>query len=410
MLHSLLVAICPPPSTRERASTTIKRGRGEERKKTKKGRWEKRKQLHEKFVAGYKRGPICHPIDRVGHLEEMMGTNGVVQRLLWQYRNTRRMTDTYITLNNGIKIPQIGFGCWKVNRETAAEQIYEAIKVGYRLFDGAMDYGNEKEVGDGIRRAIEEGLVKREELVVVSKLWNSFHAPANVEVAVSKVLADLKLDYLDVFYVHFPIAQKFVPIEEKYPPGFYCGPNGWEFENVPLSETWAAMEKLVDDGRVKSIGISNYNGALIQDLLRSCRIKPQLLQIEHHPYLVQPRLIKYAQDNNIAVTAYSSFGPQSFVELDSPKVKDVKSLFNHELIGSIAEAHNVSASKVLLRWATQRGLLIIPKSNKKERLIENFSINTFDLTKEEIEKISQLDIGFRFNDPWTWGAEIPIFI
>lgn len=317
---------------------------------------------------------------------------------------------SYITLNNGIKIPQIGFGCWKVNNETAAEQTYEAIKVGYRLFDGAIDYGNEKEIGEGIHRAIADGLVKREELVVVSKLWNSFHAPEHVELAINKVLSDLKLDYLDIFYVHFPIAQKFVPIEEKYPPGFYCGPNGWEFEDVPLHVTWAAMEKLVESGKVKSIGISNYNGALIQDLLRYAKIKPQLLQIEHHPYLVQPRLIKYAQDNDIAVVAYSSFGPQSFIELNHPKAKDAVSLFQHDTIKRIAQAHNVSTSKVLLRWATQRDILIIPKSNKKERLLENFNLNDFDLTAEEIQEISDLDIGLRFNDPWTWGAEIPIFI
>lgn len=318
--------------------------------------------------------------------------------------------DSYVKLNNGVKIPQIGFGCWKVNNETAAEQIYDAIKVGYRLFDGAIDYGNEKEIGQGIRRAIDEGLVKREELVVVSKLWNSYHAPENVELAFNKVLSDLKLDYLDVFYIHFPIAQKFVPIEEKYPPGFYCGPNGWEFEDVPLSVTWAAMEKLVEQGKVKSIGISNFNGALIQDLLRGCKIKPQLLQIEHHPYLVQPRLVKYAQDNDIAVVAYSSFGPQSFIELNSPKAKNAVSLFQHHLIKSIASKHKVSASKVLLRWATQRGLLIIPKSNKKERLIENFNVDNFDLSSEEIQQISDLDMNLRFNDPWGWGPEIPTFI
>lgn len=320
------------------------------------------------------------------------------------------MSSPLITLNNGVKIPQIGFGCWKVDNDTAAQQIYDAIKVGYRLFDGAMDYGNEKEVGQAIKRAIDDGLVKREELVIVSKLWNSFHAPKNVELAINKVLSDLGLDYVDVFYIHFPIAQKFVPIEEKYPPGFYCGPNGWEFENVPIAETWRAMEKLVEEGKVKSIGVSNFNGSLLLDLLRGCKIKPQLLQIEHHPYLVQPRLIKFAQDNEIEVVAYSSFGPQSFVELNHPKVEKVESLFKHDVILDIAKAHNVSAAKVLLRWATQRGLLIIPKSNKKERLLENFQVSDFNLTEDEINKISDLDIDFRFNDPWTWGPEIPIFI
>lgn len=333
-----------------------------------------------------------------------------MKKIVLSHTENTMAEPTYITLNNGIKVPQIGFGCWKLKNETAADQIYEAIKVGYRLFDGAIDYGNDQEIGKGIKRAIEEGLVKREELTIVSKLWNNYHAPENVVKAINKVLSDLQLDYVDVFYIHFPIAQKFVPIEEKYPPGFYCGKNGWEFEDVPLAVTWAAMEKLVEKGKTKSIGISNFNGALIQDLLRGCKIKPQFLQIEHHPYLVQPRLIKYAQDNDITVVAYSSFGPQSFLELDVPEAKGAVSLFQHDLIKTIASKHKVSAGKVLLRWATQRGLVVIPKSNKKERLIENFHINDFDLSSKEVEEISKLDKHLRFNDPWTWGAEIPIFI
>ncbi|GMG19066.1 unnamed protein product [Ambrosiozyma monospora] len=317
-----------------------------------------------------------------------------------------------IKLNNGISIPQIGFGCWKVDKATCAQQIYDAIKVGYRLFDGAQDYGNEKEVGQGINKAIADGLVKREELTVVSKLWNNYHAPNNVKLAIKKVLSDLQLDYLDIFYIHFPIAQKFVPIEEKYPPGFYCGPNGWEFENVTLLETYRALEGLVDEGLVKSLGISNFSGALIQDLLRGARIKPALLQIEHHPYLTQEKLIKWAQAQGISVVGYSSFGPQSFLELDSETAKGAVSLFQHETIKAIADKHNVSTAKVLLRWATQRGLLIIPKSNKKERLIQNLQINDFDLTEQDIAEINALNLNLRFNDPWTWGAspEIPSFI
>lgn len=316
---------------------------------------------------------------------------------------------TSIKLNNGIEIPQIGFGCWKVNTDTAADQIYAAIEAGYRLFDGAMDYGNEKEIGEGIKRAIADGIVKREDLRIVSKLWNNFHHPKSVEIAINKILSDLSLEYLDILYIHFPIAQKFVPIDKKYPPNFYCGENGWEFEDVPLAETWKALESLVDSGKVKSIGISNFSGALIQDLLRGCKIKPQLLQIEHHPYLVQERLVEYVQSEGIVITGYSSFGPQSFIELNHPKVANVKPLFSHEVILDISKSHNVSPGKVLLRWATQRGICVIPKSNQKERLLENFQVNDFELTNDEIASISSLDIGLRFNDPWDW-AKIPSFI
>ena len=124
-----------------------------------------------------------------------------------------------VALNNGVKMPLIGLGCWKIPNEVCATQVYEAIKLGYRLFDGAEDYGNEKEVGEGIKRAIEEGVVKREELFVVSKLWNNFHHPDNVAKALKRTLSDMQLEYLDLFYVHFPLAFKFVPLEERYPPG-----------------------------------------------------------------------------------------------------------------------------------------------------------------------------------------------
>lgn len=307
-------------------------------------------------------------------------------------------------------MPQVGFGCWKVDKQTCADQIYNAIKVGYRLFDGAEDYGNEKEVGDGLKRAVDEGLVAREDLFVVSKLWNNFHHPDNVEKALDRTLSDLKVDYLDLFLIHFPIAFKFVPFEEKYPPGFYCG-NGDKFayENVPLLDTWKALEAMVQKGKIRSIGISNFNGALISDLLRGATIPPAVLQIEHHPYLQQPRLIEWVQSQNIAITAYSSFGPQSFVELDHPKVKDCETLFQHKDIASIATAHSKTAAQVLLRWATQRGIAVIPKSNNPGRLLQNLEVNDFDLTAAELESISKLDIELRFNNPWDWD-KIPTFI
>ncbi|VEU23940.1 DEKNAAC105254 [Brettanomyces naardenensis] len=321
-----------------------------------------------------------------------------------------------LTLNNGVKIPQIGFGTWKVPNDIAAQQVYDAIKAGYRLFDGATDYGNEKDVGKGIRKAISDGLVKREDLIVVSKIWNSFHSPKNVKLVTKKILSDLGLDYLDVLYMHFPIAQKFVPIEKKYPPGFYCGDNGWEYEEVPLAVTWAAMEELVDEGLVKSIGVSNWSGALIQDLLRGCRIRPQLLQIEHHPYLVQKRLIHWVQAQGIVVTGYSSFGPKSFVELDNPVAIKATPLLTHPTIKKIADAHKATAAQVLLRWATQNGICVIPKSSKKERLLSNLNSDSFDLTEAEIAEIDALDLGLRFNDPWDWSEDptyktrIPTFI
>lgn len=307
-------------------------------------------------------------------------------------------------------MPLIGYGCWKVNKETCADTIYNAIKVGYRLFDAAQDYGNCKEIGQGINRALDEGLVARDELFVTSKLWNNYHDPKNVEKALDKVLSDMQLDYLDLFLIHFPIAFKYVPFEEKYPPGFYCGDGDkFHYEDVPLLDTWKAMEKLTKTSKVKSIGISNFSGALILDLLRGAEIKPAVLQIEHHPYLQQPELIEYAQSQGIAVTAYSSFGPQSFLELQNAKALNTPTLFEHSTIKEISQKHKKTPAQVLLRWATQRNIAIIPKSNNLDRLLQNLNVNDFDLTKEDFNEIAKLERNLRFNNPWTWD-KIPIFV
>jgi diketogulonate reductase-like aldo/keto reductase len=160
------------------------------------------------------------------------------------------------------------------------------------------------------------------------------------------------------------------------------------------------MEELVDAGLAKNIGISNFQGSLILDLLRYARIRPSTLQIEHHPYLVQSDLIHLAKSEGIAVTAYSSFGPQSFLELEWKKAFDTPTLFEHKTVTSIAEKHKKTPAQVLLRWATQRGLAVIPKSNNQERLLQNLDVTSFDLEEKEIESISALDRGLRFNNPF----------
>ncbi|SCU93099.1 LAMI_0E13212g1_1 [Lachancea mirantina] len=321
-----------------------------------------------------------------------------------------------VTLNNGTKMPLVGLGCWKIPNDVCAQQVYDAIKIGYRLFDGAQDYENEKEVGQGIRKAIDEGLVKREDLFVVSKLWNSYHRPEHVKLALQKTLDDLGLDYLDLFYIHFPLAFKFVPFEERYPPGFYTGAQDEKddhisLEKVPVLDTYRALEKLVDEGLIKSIGISNFRGILVHDLLQGARIKPVALQIEHHPYLTQEQLVQYCKQQDIQVVAYSSFGPQSFIEMDLELAKTVPTLFEHETVEKIAQNHKVSTSQVLLRWATQRKIAIIPKSSKKERLLLNLTVDEqLTLSQEELAAISGLNKDIRFNDPFGWLDEgFPVF-
>lgn len=169
------------------------------------------------------------------------------------------------------------------------------------------------------------------------------------------------------------------------------------------------MEELANKGLAKSIGISNYNGALILDLLRYASIKPATLQIEHHPYLTQLALIDLCRDENIAVTAYSSFGPASFVELEMQAAKDAPLLFDNDVIKRIAEKHGKTPAQVLLRWATQRGVAVIPKSNNQGRLQQNLDVTGWDLEEGEIQEISGLDRNLRFNNPPNYGVPFPIF-
>lgn len=318
-----------------------------------------------------------------------------------------------VTLNNGRKMPLVGLGCWKIPKDTCAQQVYDAVTVGYRVFDGAQDYGNEKEVGEGIRRAIKDGLVKREELFVVSKLWCSFHSPKYVKLSLKRTLSDMGLDYLDLFYIHFPIAIKPVPFEEKYPPGLYTGEadakaGNISVEHVPIIDTYRAMEECVDEGLIKSIGISNFSGSVLLDLLCGARIKPVALQIELHPYLTQERYVKWVQSRGIQVVAYSSFGPQSFADMGSEIAKATPTLFDNDVIKKIADKHNVTSAQVLLRWATQQHVAVIPKSSKKGRLRNNLLVEKdFSLTESEIKEISGLNKNLRFNDPFTWSEKTP---
>jgi len=320
------------------------------------------------------------------------------------------MASPSIKLSSGHAMPQVGFGLWKVDNATCADTVYNAIKTGYRLFDGACDYGNEKEAGEGVARAIKDGLVKREDLFLVSKLWNTFHEGDKVEPIAKKQLADWGIDYFDLFIVHFPVALKYVDPEVRYPPGWAVdGKDDVQPSKASIQETWHAMESLVEKGYAKSIGISNFQGSLILDLLRYAKIRPATLQIEHHPYLVQPTLLQLAKDEGIAVTAYSSFGPQSFIELEWQKAKDTPVLFEHPKVTEMAKKHNKTPAQVLLRWATQRGLAVIPKSNNQDRLKQNLEVTSFDLDKEELDAISGLDRNLRFNNPTDYLGTLHIF-
>lgn len=306
-----------------------------------------------------------------------------------------------LTVGDGGQMPVIGLGLWKIDRDTVADTVVEAIRAGYRHLDSACDYGNEKEVGEGIRRAIAEGLCTREELWVTSKLWNTYHHPDHVIMAMDQTLEDLGLDYLDLYLVHFPIALEFVPFETRYPPEWVHDPSDevpmLRPANVPLQDTWRAMETLVDSGLARHIGVCNYGVSLMRDLLNYARIAPAVLQIESHPYLTQAKLMRFCAEQDVAVTAFSPLGALSYLELDMASQSE--SVLQQPAVLAIAERLGKTAAQVILRWGVQRGNAIIPKTSRAERLVENAAIFDFELSAADMAEINSLNRNQRFNDP-----------
>jgi len=317
-----------------------------------------------------------------------------------------------LVLRTNDKMPVLGLGTWKIPKEQCAAIVKQSLELGYRLLDCACDYGNEKEVGLGLKQAIEAGIVKRSDVWVTSKLWNTFHAKEHVRAACKRTLSDLGLEYLDLYLVHFPISLKYVDFETRYPPEWNYDPAkpGLVHADVPTAETWAAMEELVKEGLVRNIGISNFNCQHIMDLMKYAKIKPAVNQIELHPYLQQPQLVEYCQrkDVNIPITAYSSFGGASYVPLGVKVAINTEPLLEHKVIVNIAKKHNKTPAQVLLRWAVQYGVAVIPKSLARPRLEENLRIFDFHLDEGDIKELKQMENGIRFNDPGVYG-NYPIY-
>lgn len=234
--------------------------------------------------------------------------------------------------------------------------VLEAIKRGYRHLDCACDYGNEQEVGAGIKAAIDAGLCTRDELFVTSKLWNTYHAKEHVELACRKTLDDLGLDYVDLYLIHFPISLKFVPIEKRYPPEWVNDPDDPELNkmilsDVPISETWAAMEELQSKGLAKAIGVSNFSCQSLMDLLKYCKTPPAVNQVELHPYNVQSQLLTFCKSRGITVTGFSPLGARSYSWLDGTVQG---ALLEDPVVTRIAASHSKSPAQICIRWQVQR--------------------------------------------------------
>eukprot|EP00291_Cryptomonas_curvata_P028098 CAMPEP_0172211824 /NCGR_PEP_ID=MMETSP1050-20130122/36628_1 /TAXON_ID=233186 /ORGANISM="Cryptomonas curvata, Strain CCAP979/52" /LENGTH=673 /DNA_ID=CAMNT_0012892341 /DNA_START=9 /DNA_END=2031 /DNA_ORIENTATION=+ len=323
---------------------------------------------------------------------------------------------THLVLSSGDRMPAVGYGLWKVSKDVCAAKVVEAVRAGYRLFDSACDYGNEQQTGAGLKEALASGLVRREELFVTSKLWNTYHRREHVRAACLKTLADLGLEYLDLYLIHFPIPLKFVPFDERYPPEWVsmstAGAPRMEEDAVPYRETWEAMEQLVDEGLVRNIGACNIGTLMLRDVLSYARIKPAVLQVELHPQLTQDKLLRFCRERGVAVTAFSSFGGTGYVEMGMAAPDD--SVLGSPVVRAIADRVGKTPAQVVLRWAVQRGTAVIPKTLTPSRMAENLDLFSFALAQADMAAISALNQNRRFNDPGhfceaAFGTFFPIY-
>ncbi|XP_021916996.1 1,5-anhydro-D-fructose reductase-like isoform X3 [Zootermopsis nevadensis] len=292
---------------------------------------------------------------------------------------------TTVKLNDNRDFPVPGVGTLFAKSDEGEQLVKDAIDIGYRHFDTAAVYQNEKEVGAGIKAKIAEGVVKREDIFLTSKLWNTKHKRELVVDACKKTLSDLGLEYLDLYLIHWPLA--FKDSAELWPKDS----NGkLLLANDDYVETWKGMEECVKLGLTKSIGISNFNTQQIKRVLDVATIKPAVNQIECHPYLNQSKLIAFCKERGIVVTAYSPLGsPNSIAMADTPApLKDPK-------LQEIAKEHEKTAAQIILRYLIQHGTVPIPKSSNKERLKENIDIFNFKLSPQEMASIDALDRNVR---------------
>ncbi|CAA16997.1 Glucose 1-dehydrogenase [Schizosaccharomyces pombe] len=291
--------------------------------------------------------------------------------------------EAYFTLPNGDKIPSIGLGTWRSGKDETKNAVCAALKAGYRHIDTAHIYGNEKEIGEGIR----ESGVPRTDIWVTSKLWCNAHRAGLVPLALEKTLQDLNLEYIDAYLIHWPFAllsgPEELPRNEK---------GELIYEDVPIEETWQAMEELLETGKVRYIGISNFNNEYLDRVLKIAKVKPTIHQMELHPYLPQTEYLEKHKKLQIHVSAYSPLANQN-----DAYNSDISKLIEHKTLVDIANARGegITPANIAISWAVKRGTSVLPKSVNESRIVSNFLY--IPLTDKEMEAINNIGVVRRFS-------------
>ncbi len=294
----------------------------------------------------------------------------------------------YLKFDNGDQIPALGLGTWKSKPGEVYDAVRKAISLGYKHFDCAFVYGNEKEIGAAFADAFKTGEVTREELFITSKLWNNRHRSEQIQPAIEETLSDLGLEYLDLYLIHWPVV---VADHTNFPQD---ASDLVSLKTTPLEETWEGMVRLKDKALARHIGVSNFSPAKITLVTQATGVKPEVDQVESHPFHQQQVLKDYCDSHGIILTAYSPLGssdrPANRIAENEPK------LFENSVIREIAEGKGRSAAQIMLAWAVNRGTVVIPKSVNADRLKQNLEAADIELSEEEMEKIKAVNENYRF--------------